>query len=176
MRNDTEFYQIIEDIITNSMVLELKNHLQHYSTTRFEHCSNVAYYTYKICKKLNLDYVSATRGAMLHDFYFYNWRMKQHDKKKRFHAITHPKTALNNAKSEFLLNPKEQDVILKHMWPITLKFPRYLESFIVTWVDKYCATLEFFKYMRHRRKLRYLKMQELTKLYLPEPSEINRIR
>ena len=174
MKNNKEFYEIIEDIITNSMVLELKNHLQHCSTSRFEHCANVAYYTYKICKKLNLDYVSATRGAMLHDFYFYNWRVRQNNR-KRFHAFRHPRIALENAKTEFLLNPKERDVIRKHMWPLTIKFPKYLESFIVTWVDKYCATLEFFKYMKNRKELKYLKMKELTKLYLPEPSEMNRI-
>ncbi len=42
----------------------------------------------------------------------------------------------------------EKDIIKKHMWPMTAVPPKYKESFIVTCVDKYCATIEFFKYLR----------------------------
>ena len=30
------------------------------------------------------------------------------------------------------------------MWPVTKKFPKYRESYIIVLVDKYCAILEFF--------------------------------
>ena len=33
-------------------------------------------------------------------------------------------------------------IILKHMWPVTPKFPRYKESFLITYVDKYFACVE----------------------------------
>ena len=52
------------------------------------------------------------------------------------------------------LNDLEKDVIVKHMWPLTIKFPKYKESYIVTFVDKYCATVEFFKYLNKKYKLR----------------------
>ena len=54
----------------------------------------------------------------------------------------------------FTLNDLEKDVIVKHMWPLTIKFPKYKESYIVTFVDKYCATVEFFKYLNKKYKLR----------------------
>lgn len=85
-------------------------------------------------------------GAMLHDFYFYDWRNKHVEGQKRFHAMRHPNIALTNALDIFELNDLERDIIKKHMWPMTIVPPSYLESFIVTLVDKYCATVEFFKH------------------------------
>ena len=35
------------------------------------------------------------------------------------------------------------DAIRKHMWPCTLIPPRYIESYVVTFVDKVCAVCEF---------------------------------
>ena len=57
-----EFMKIIKPIISNYKVLEMKNYKQHGNTDCFEHCLNVAYYSYKIAKKLKLDYVSLTRA------------------------------------------------------------------------------------------------------------------
>ena len=82
---------------------------------------------------------------MLHDFYYYDWRNKKVEGQKKFHAFRHPSIALKNALDIFELNDKEKDIIKKHMWPLTIKFPSYPESYIVTLVDKYCATIEFFK-------------------------------
>ena len=61
-----EFKSIINDIATNPNVLSLKNRVQHKNKSRYYHCLCVSFYTYAICKKLKLDYVSAARGAMLH--------------------------------------------------------------------------------------------------------------
>lgn len=38
------------------------------------------------------------------------------------------------------------------MWPVTLKLPGYTESYIVTFVDKYCATAEFFSSLKIKFK------------------------
>ena len=149
-----EFKKIIKDIISNSSVLSLKEHTQHMNSSRFEHCYDVAYYTYKICKKWGLDYISATRGAMLHDFYFYDWRHKGVKGQKRFHAYRHPRIAWHNANENFELNEVEKDVIIKHMWPLTWRLPRYKESYVVTIVDKYCATKEFFDSLKYAKKLK----------------------
>ncbi len=140
-----EFKEIIKDIATNPNVSALKEHIQHNSNSRYYHCLCVSYYTYYICKKLKLDYVSAARGAMLHDFYYYDWRDKKVEGQKKFHAFRHPSIALKNALDIFELNNIEKDIIKKHMWPLTIKLPLYKESYIVTLVDKYCATIEFFK-------------------------------
>lgn len=95
---------------------------------------------------------------MLHDLFLYDWRKKQPDR-KGFHGFRHPRIALNNSLKLFNLNEKEQDIILKHMWPITIIPPKYLESYIITFVDKYCALQEsynhYFNYFTRRKIFRY---------------------
>lgn len=139
--NIDEFNLIIADLISNETVQKMKNYKQHYDTSCFEHCKNVAFYSYLICKKYHLDYISVARAGMLHDLFLYDWRKKQNGR-KGLHAFTHPKTALQNALKLFPLNEKEMDIILKHMWPVTLSFPKYTESYIITFVDKFCAIQE----------------------------------
>lgn len=142
-----EFYSLVSDIISNATVQEMKKYRQHYNTTTFEHCFNVAYISYKICKKLKLDYVSVARAAMVHDLFLYDWRGgKKAEKFRDLHAFSHPRTALENASKLFDLNKKEKDIIVKHMWPVTLAFPKYPESFIVTFVDKFSALQESFMF------------------------------
>ena len=146
MQNDLqEFEQIIMDMKENEIVQKMKNYRQHYDTSCYEHCLNVSYISYKICKKMNLDYVAVARASMVHDLFLYDWRKRQ-DGRKGLHGFTHPKTSLENAKKLFELSKKEEDIILKHMWPLTAKFPRYKESWVVIGVDKYCAIKESFNY------------------------------
>ena len=147
VKDDLEFQNIIKELVENETVLQMKNYRQHYDTNCFEHCHTASYYCYLMCKKFNLDYKSAARGAMLHDLFLYNWRVKQD--RKGLHAFTHGKAACENAEKLFELNNIEKDMIIKHMWPVTPIPPRYIESFILTLVDKYCTIEEtiqhFFK-------------------------------
>ena len=127
----------------------MNDYLQHCDVTCFEHCKNVSYYTYFICKKLGLDYKSATRAAMLHDFFLYDWRVPS-PTRKRFHGFHHPRTSLENATLYFDLNKKEKDIILKHMWPLTVIPPKYPEGFVITITDKYSTILEGYEYLRKK--------------------------
>ncbi|MBQ6282063.1 MAG: phosphohydrolase [Bacilli bacterium] len=140
-----EFETIINDIINNKTVLEMKKYRQHFSTDCFNHCYDVAYNCYKAAKKLKLDYVSITRAAMLHDLFLYDWRIK--GDRKGLHAFTHGKCACDNASKLFDLNEKEMDMIKKHMWPLTIIPPKSIEGFILTGMDKYCASKEMLKYV-----------------------------
>lgn len=83
---------------------------------------------------------SMIRGALLHDYFLYDW----HDGKRErwIHGFTHPMKAYKNAKSEINLNRLERDIIIKHMFPLTILPPRYLESWIVTFADKYVSAVE----------------------------------
>lgn len=151
--NKVEFFHIINDIITNETVQEMRNYRQHCTTSCYEHCLHVAYYSYLIAKKLGLDYISTARAAMLHDLFLYDWRKDYRDVElPGLHAFVHPKIALKNALQIFDLNEKEQDIIVKHMWPVTLSFPKYKESFIVTCMDKYSALRESCLYARLQLK------------------------
>lgn len=148
----SEFKSILKDIIENDTVKKMYNFRQHYNTTCFDHCFKVALYNYIICKKLKLDYVSAVRAGMLHDLFLYDWRVHQPGR-KRLHAFHHPRIALENSLNLFDLNIKEKDIILKHMWPLTIIPPKYVESYITTFVDKYCALEESFIYYKNNIKL-----------------------
>ena len=136
-----EFEDIIKDIVSNDTVLSMKKYRQHFSTNCFEHSYNVARMCYNIAKKFKLDYISITRAGMLHDLFLYDWRDPKVDR-KGFHAFTHGECACRNAKKIFNLSEKEQDMIKKHMWPVTLIPPKSIEGFVLTFVDKYCAVKE----------------------------------
>ncbi len=167
--NDKEFQNIIKELIENATVQEMKNFIQHYNTTCFDHSYVVSYYCYKIAKKLKLDYVSSARGGMLHDFFLYDWRKKQTDK-KGLHAFNHGKIAAKNATKLFNLNKKEINMIEEHMWPVTTNIPNSLEGLILTFVDKYCATsetLDIFKsFLFKQRSFRLLHTYLSTYSYI----------
>ncbi len=145
-----EFFCIIQDLVKNETVQKMRNFNQHANTSCYRHCMQVAFYTYLVCKKLHLDYISATRGAMLHDLFLYDWHTEAKPDKsfRSFHAFRHPKVALKNAMQIFDLNDIEKDVILNHMWPVTVQMPHYKETLIVTFADKFSATKETIKHLR----------------------------
>jgi uncharacterized protein len=107
-----------------------------------------------------LDHRSATRGAILHDFFLYDWR--DHDEpdlhRKKFHGVEHPLIALANAKKHFSVNEIEEDIIKKHMWPLTIVPPKYKESFIVSFID-----INEFKKRRKQRTTRKKNMRRKKK-------------
>jgi len=138
---DEEFFECIYDLLESEEVQNLENYMQHRKSTRLEHCLNVAYFSFKTAKKMGYDYRSAARGGLLHDLYFYDWDDLTDEEAKR-HLQSHPKIALDNAQKLCELNGIERDIILKHMWPMTLVPPRYKESYVVTMMDKYCAVIE----------------------------------
>lgn len=146
---DKEFIDTISDIIENPTVQEMKNFRQHYETNCFDHCLMASFLCFHFCKKYHLDYVSCARAAMLHDLFLYDWRKRQNGR-KGLHAFTHPRTAFENASKLFNLNDKEKDIILKHMWPVTLSLPRYIESYVLTFFDKQCAMSETLDVLRNR--------------------------
>lgn len=157
---EKEFYEIIEDIYEHEEFLKLKEHFHHNSSI-YEHVMDVSYFSYKVSKFLKLDYKSTTRGALLHDFFLYDWR--NHDvpdlPEDKFHGIEHPKIALNNAARHFFLNDIEKDIIIKHMWPLTLVPPKYKESFIVSFADKYLASREYVKKLKSAKVVRHVNKQ-----------------
>ena len=142
-----EFKNIIKDIVSNETVQNLRIYKHHYGSNRYEHSISVAYYSYKICKFLGLDHVSVARAGLLHDLFLYD--CENPETRPKNHIKEHPKTALTNAQNLFTLNDLEKDIILNHMWPVTFSVPKYLETFIVTFVDKYCALKEWSNYCKY---------------------------
>lgn len=115
---------------------------QHGTTTVFDHSVKVAYTSVRLAKFLHLktDRHALIRGALLHDYFLYDWHDKHHGHSP--HGFSHPKTALRNAQEDFALNPIEENIIERHMFPLTLYPPTCREAWIVCLADKYCALLE----------------------------------
>ena len=139
---DMEYLACVHDILTNESFQSMKQYIQHGYTTTLTHCLHVSYYSYKVCKRYNLDYCSAARAGLLHDLYLYDWHTHAKETGEHFHGFTHPGIALRNASHIFELNATERDAIVKHMWPLTMVPPKTLEVFVVSFADKYCGLVE----------------------------------
>jgi len=145
---EIEYENCVKDLVQHEMVLSMKNFLQHGNINCLEHSIYVSYLSYLICRQLALDYRSAARGGLLHDFFLYDWHIAK--PYKGLHGFIHPTIALRNANEYFNLNHKEKDIILKHMWPLTISMPSYRETLIVSMVDKYCATMEILNWSNRK--------------------------
>lgn len=161
-QDDVKYNLIIQDLINHWAVQKMNDYKQHCQTSCLEHCLNVSYISYLICKKYNLDYVSSARAGLLHDLFLYDWREKQ-ENAKGLHAFTHPGLALRNSSELFHLNKKEKDIIKKHMWPVTITLPKYKESYIITFVDKYCALFETYDAWKENWSMKMLWKELLLK-------------
>ena len=137
-----DFESIASEIIYNDKYQSLKSE-NHHGLSRYDHSMRVARNTYKISKKLKLDYVSATRAALLHD-YFTDEDYRNTKGMKKYSM--HPVIALNNAIREYDLNPIEENVIVSHMFPMGKVKPNCKESWLVTSVDKGVAIYECARY------------------------------
>lgn len=135
-----EFYTHIDALLENEQVQRLDEFIQHYCFTRLQHSIDVAYYSFFWSKLFGWDSKSTARAGLLHDLFLYDRHTDDYKIKK--HLRRHPMVALQNAREICELNNIEEDIIEKHMWLITLRPPKYKESYVVTIIDKYCALRE----------------------------------
>jgi uncharacterized protein len=141
---DSEFDRLAEPIVSQSEYQTLKNYRAHGQVSVYDHSLFVAERAYLYAKKrhLDLDYASLVRGALLHDYYLYDWHKKH--KGHRLHGFRHPAWALHNALLVYDLNAKEKNIIRSHMFPLTfLHWPHSLEARIVAKMDHKEARAEF---------------------------------
>lgn len=124
---------------------ENKDFVQHGNTSLYQHCISVAYRSIIIAAKFNLDIDmhSMIRGALLHDYYLYDWHNKE--VRSKLHGFRHPRIAYENAARDFQLNSIEQDIIRKHMFPLTPKPPMHKEGWVICAADKLCSIQETLK-------------------------------
>lgn len=132
----------IENLSQNESFANMQKYIQHGQTDCLLHSIAVAYFCYEAATFLNLklNKKSLVRGALLHDFFLYDWH--EPDIAHRFHGFTHPKAALGNALRDWELNDIEKDIIVKHMFPLIPALPRYKESILVCLIDKGCSVTE----------------------------------
>lgn len=133
------------DILKSKNFALSSQFVQHGSMTVKNHSMNVAKYSLAISKKLPIEVNrrELIRGALLHDYFLYDWHIdSKENTHRRLHGFYHPGIALRNANREYPLTKREQDIIKKHMWPLTIVPPMCREAWIVTVADKYCSLLE----------------------------------
>lgn len=139
-----EYYSCIGDLLECNDVQQLKQFSHHIGTSRFQHCLNVSYYNFALCRLLGLNSKAAARAGLLHDLFFYD--RKTHEKIQNRHPAEHANIAFYNASMRFSISEPEGDMILNHMWPMTPHIPRYAETYVITVVDKLCAAAELSSY------------------------------
>jgi len=141
---EIRYRALIAPFITHEKVQEMRNYIQHGRITTYEHVNSVTRLSFILNRRLKLgaDEKALTTGAMLHDFYLYDWH-KDADIIEGLHGYTHAKAALKNARLHFDINDKEAHIISSHMWPLNITcIPKSREAWIVTLADKIVSTKE----------------------------------
>jgi len=149
-------------LLQDEQVRSMEGFVQHGQVSCLEHSLRVARMSFWLCRRLGMraQLRSLVRGALLHDFFLYDWHYNL-EGRKGLHGFTHPRTALENARRRFVLNEREEDIILKHMWPMTVIPPRHCETVVVCLADKYCSLVETL-FCRRRRSLPALSRAKTT--------------
>ena len=130
LKDDT-FLESLGNLAADQSVRQMAA-ISHHNDSTLAHSITVAHVSFYLARLFRLDAISTARGALLHDFFLYDWQHCPH----RRHRTRHPGTALGNAVQRFTLNPVEKDIILTHMWPVARPFYSFRESFLVSSVDK----------------------------------------
>ena len=159
INREMEFLQLIQEFVTNENYQNLRKY-HHHRHSIYHHNINVAWVSYKIAKTFRLRISETVRGAMLHDFFFYDWRTYKTGGEA--HAFYHPKVSLENAEKYFgKMNKMERNIILRHMWPLSSVPPASPEAYTVCLADKYVAAKEFFYEFSHYCMNRYRSAKKL---------------
>ena len=138
-----QLYAILQQYDENPQVQRMREFIQHGDVTTYQHCKNVVRVSFWLNRRLHLhaDETSLAVGALLHDFYLYDW----HEKSTwhRWHGFSHPSRAWKNARRHFPMGAKEENIIRSHMWPlIPWQIPKSREAVIVCLADKCCSLYE----------------------------------
>lgn len=132
-----EFCNIINPYVQNQEFRLLKN-CKHHGIDRYSHSLRVAYYTYCVTKKISRRYVDATVAALLHDFFIDEVRLEN----ALDRLLLHPIIAAQNSKRLFDINDFQENIIVRHMFPITPIPPKTWEGWIVDFLDDVASVYE----------------------------------
>lgn len=172
---EKEFLEIIDEIVNSDEFKRRKKFRHHENESVYEHSLSVAYLSYRIAKYLHCDVKSATIAGLLHDFYPYPWQYTEAEKilfqipdrpkeLLKQHGFTHAREALENARKYYpeYMNERVEDAILRHMFPLNIHPPKYRESWIVTFSDKFVSA----KVLKHPSQYyKYVGLEKIVKKF-----------
>lgn len=153
VKDNLDFSRLVRDLMDHENFKRLKSFVQHGNISTYTHSIRVAKRSFDLARrfKLNINEKELLKGALLHDYFLYDW----HVHGDKLHGYHHPHVALKNAGRDFGLTRKEKNIIKSHMWPLTLThIPKSREAVLVCIADKICSVEETLK--KDREKLKEL--------------------
>lgn len=136
------------DILRSDGMRRERGFMQHGRVSVYEHSIVVTAMCITISDTLHLDVdmKALVRGALLHDYFLYDWHKPGH----AGHGFSHAARALELAEHDFELGDTERDMIVHHMFPLNFSLPKTCEGAILCVADKICALAETL-FARRRR-------------------------
>ena len=149
-----EWFRIVKVVLLNDEFQKRKYFMHHHNLSVWDHSILVSFKSFLIAKNIGADCTVCALAGILHDFYPQAWLyseelaqiddgkyLKEINVKKplfKMHGFTHGKEAALNYVKYFpkLEDDKITDSIKRHMFPLTLIPPKYIEGIIITSVDK----------------------------------------
>lgn len=134
-----------KDILHSDAMQMSQSYRQHGTVSVYEHSADTAKLCLRLARatRLRIDVEAMTRGALLHDYFLYDWHEK--DVSHAWHGFTHAKTAAKNAERDFSIGEIERDMIEHHMFPLNIRPPKFREAWILCCADKMCSVYEVAK-------------------------------
>jgi len=158
---------IYQTFLNDEKIKRMKDIKMHRGSNCYEHSFKVAKKAMKMAlrsHKKNLNLEALLIGAILHDYYLYDWREDRSKLKK--HAKKHPYIAAENAMRDFGISEEVKKIIESHMWPFNFKnFPETKEARIVDIADNNVALCEALTSIAYKNKHRQKYLDHISRLF-----------
>ena len=156
---------LYQSFLHDEKILRMKDISMHRGSNCYEHVFKVAKKAIRKSlrrKDVNLEVVLI--GAILHDYYLYDWRKNKELLKG--HGKHHPDIAIENAVRDFGINDEVKRVIKTHMWPVNIKaYPNTKEAKIVSLSDKGVTIGESLTSIKYKQRKREKYLSYISTLF-----------
>ena len=160
-----ELETIYQSFLHDERILKMKDIPMHRGSNCYIHSFRVTKLAIKnALKKDNVDLKTLLLGAILHDYYLYDWRIEKG--KSLMHCKNHPDVSINNAIRDFDIPKKVQEIIRRHMWPWNIDLvPNTIEAKLVSAADKRIYWKEVLTSKKHKQKKEQDYLLLISKLF-----------
>ena len=154
-----ELESVYQSFLNDERIVRMKDIQMHRGSNCYIHSFKVAKLAIKRALRHNKgDLYVILLGAILHDYYLYDWRTDK--SKMKSHITNHPYVAAENAERDFGIHEPIKRVIKSHMWPFNIaEFPKTKEARIISLADKtiYLKEIACSRKYKAKREQKYLK-------------------
>ena len=162
-----ELEKVYQAFLNDEKILKMQEIPMHRGSNCYLHSFKVAKRAIRYAErshKKDINFHAILLGAILHDYYLYDWRSDR-SKKKR-HGRNHPQIASENAFRDFNISKEVRKIIESHMWPINIKeYPESKEAKIVSICDKAVTIKEVSTSKAYKEKRKAYYLSYISKLF-----------